>query len=331
MDLLTLPDLISFGRTCKQTRIDVRKYSKRVFSIEHAYRKYFNIEEIGQFQNLQSSIGLLVSGSTVLEFFNRENYNGDLDTFCNIRHCKVAGDWLTSNGYSYQPKEGQAIDFDNSFSETYSNETTTQTEQDADTDEYQFNTVVNIWNFARNSSKIQLIGTRGAPLETIFSFHSTCVMNVFTHRAAYCLFSKLTLEEKTTMLIDLQAPLNAREMYPVHKYKNRGFNILHNPTFRLVCDPSSSVSALVPRYIGDKHCCRVPFHQYSIITSDVDFLGVNSWIMCYTSRFNTIKTSVLNISGAVVDYVFAPQNFTQIRSQLVAINNLITTGALRYE
>ncbi|KAH7879659.1 uncharacterized protein C8R40DRAFT_1165909 [Lentinula edodes] len=312
LDLLPLPDLLSFGKTCKQTRMDVRKYKER------------------------SSVGLLVSGSTVLEFFNREIYNGDLDTFCNIQHCKIAGDWLISHGYSYRPKEGQAIDFDSSFSETYNKETASETPEDADTDEYKFNTVVNIWNFMRSSSKIQLIATGGAPLESIFSFHSTnqssaCVMNVFTHRAAYCLFSKLTLEEKTTMLIDIQAPLNAREMYPIQKYKNRGFNVIHYPDFRLVCDPSSSLSALVPRYVGDRHCCRVPFHQCSTTTSDIDFLEVNSWVMGYTTRFNTIKVSVLSISGIAVDCVFAPQNLAQIRTQLAAIRDLIRIGAVRSE
>ncbi|KAJ3909334.1 hypothetical protein F5879DRAFT_791735, partial [Lentinula edodes] len=331
LDLLPLPDLLSFGKTCKQTRVDVRKYRERVFSIQHAYRNFFNIEEIGEFQNLQSSIGLLVSGSTVLEFFNREIYKGDLDTFCNIQHCKVAGNWLISHAYSYRPKQDQAIDFDSSFSETYNKETASQIAQDADTDEYQFNTVVGIWNFMRGSSKIQLVATRGAPLKCIFSFHSTCVMNVFTHRAAYCLFSKLTLEEKTTMLIDIQAPLNAREMYPIQKYKNRGFKIMHNPDFRLICDPSSSLSAVVPRYIGDRHCCRVPFHRYSTTTSDIDFLEVNSWVMGYTTRFNTIKVSVLSILGIAVDCVFAPQNLTEMRKQLAAIHNLIRIGAVRYE
>ncbi|KAJ3920927.1 hypothetical protein F5877DRAFT_65348 [Lentinula edodes] len=309
LDLLPLPDLLSFGKTCKQTRVDVRKYRERVFSIQHAYRNFFNIEEIGEFQNLQSSIGLLVSGSTVLEFFNREIYKGDLDTFCNIQHCKVAGNWLISHAYSYRPKQDQAIDFDSSFSETYNKETASQIAQDADTDEYQFNTVIRI-----QANEL-----------------SACVMNVFTHRAAYCLFSKLTLEEKTTMLIDIQAPLNAREMYPIQKYKNRGFKIMHNPDFRLICDPSSSLSAVVPRYIGDRHCCRVPFHRYSTTTSDIDFLEVNSWVMGYTTRFNTIKVSVLSILGIAVDCVFAPQNLTEMRKQLAAIHNLIRIGAVRSE
>ncbi|KAJ3909340.1 hypothetical protein F5879DRAFT_791762 [Lentinula edodes] len=331
MDCLPVSDLLTLSKSCKQTRTDVTKYKERVFSIEHAYRNFFNIEEIAQFQKLQSAIGLLVSGSIVLEFFNRERYNGDLDAFCNIRYCAIAGEWLTSHGYSFQPKQNQPLNFNDSFSQISNNNQTRLTTTDEDLENYNSNTVAGVWDFIRNSSKIQLIATCGAPLECIFSFHSTCVMNVFTHRAAYCFFSKFTLEDKVTMLIDLQAPLTEREMYPIRKYEDRGFTIMHRPTFRLICDPSSSLSVLTARYIGDKHCCRVPFHQYDNDTPDIDFLELNSWAMAYTPNYNTIHITVLDIPGAVVDCVFGPKNFAQIRTQLTAIESLIKTGALRYE
>ncbi|KAJ3872441.1 hypothetical protein F5051DRAFT_339345, partial [Lentinula edodes] len=327
MDCIPLPDLVALGRTCKQSRIDVTKYKERVFSIQHAYRNFFNVEEIAEFQKLQQSIGLLVSGSIALEFFNREAYDGDLDAFCNVLYCKVAGEWLMSHGYLYQRKEGQAVEFIDSFSET----PITSTTIDADTEEYRFSTVTAVWDFVKNSSKIQLIATCGAPLECIFSFHSTCVMNVFTHRAAYCLFSKLTLEDKTTMLIDTQPPLTEREMYPIQKYKNRGFTIMHRPTFRLICDPSSSISVLTPRYIGDKHCYRIPFRQLYAGAPAVDFLELNSWTMAYVTNYNTINITVLDIPGAVVNCVFGPQNLAQVRTQLSSIKTLIRSGALRYE
>ncbi|KAH7879664.1 uncharacterized protein C8R40DRAFT_1029990, partial [Lentinula edodes] len=227
MDCLPVSDLLTLSKSCKQTRIDVTNYKKRVFSIKHAYRNFFNMEEIAQFQKLQSSIGLLVSGSIVLEFFNRESYNGDLDAFCNIRYCTIAGEWLISRGYSFQPKENQPLDFNDSFTQISSNNQTRLTTTDEDSENYNFNTVAGVWDFMRNTSKIQLIATCGAPLECIFCFHSTCVMNVFTHQAAYCFFSKLTLEDKTTMLIDLQAPLTERQMYPIRKYEHRGFSIMH--------------------------------------------------------------------------------------------------------
>lgn len=123
----------------------------------------------------QQSIGLLVSGSIALEFFNREAYDGDLDAFCNVLYCKVAGEWLMSHGYLYQRKEGQAVEFIDSFSET----PITSTTIDADTEEYRFSTVTAVWDFVKNSSKIQLIATCGAPLECIFSFHSSSLTILF--------------------------------------------------------------------------------------------------------------------------------------------------------
>lgn len=53
MDCIPLPDLVALGKTCKQSRIDVTKYKERVFSIQHAYRNFFNVEEIAEFQKLQ--------------------------------------------------------------------------------------------------------------------------------------------------------------------------------------------------------------------------------------------------------------------------------------
>ncbi|KAJ3904923.1 hypothetical protein F5879DRAFT_921856 [Lentinula edodes] len=331
MDCLPVSDLLALSKSCKQTRLDVEKYKQRVFSIQHAYRNFFNVEEVAQFQRLQNLTGLLVSGSIVLEFFNRESYNGDLDAFCNIRYCAVAGQWLISHGYLFQAKDGQPSEFVECLSESYNNNQIRVVASDEDLEDYSFNTVVGVWNFMRKSSRIQVIGTCGPPLQCIFSFHSTCVMNVFTHHAAYCFFAKLTLEDKITMLVNLQAPLTAREMYPIRKYENRGFSIMHRPSFRLICDPYSSLSVLTPRYVGDKHCCRVPFHQYDSDAPHIDFLELNSWAMGYTTNHNTVHVAVFDIPGAVVNCVFHPHVLAQVRAQLVAIENFIITGVLRYD
>lgn len=157
-----------------------------------------------------------------------------------------------------------------------------------------------------------------------------CVMNIFTHRAAYCLFPKLTLEDKTTLLIDLQAPLNMRDMCPIRKYQDRGFSVVHRPTFEEACDPSSSISFLALRYVGDAHCCRIPFHDLGGNLSSVDIIESNSWDMAYTRKHNTIDFCSLSVPGAIVDYVIGPHNIALVRAQMSAVSTILDNGVLQY-
>lgn len=80
-------------------------------------------------------------------------------------------------GYLFEPVGKQTSEFERTFSEICEKEnTTTETiavADDSDIRDYTFDTIAAVWNFVRGPSKIQLIGTRGSPLETIFSFHSS--------------------------------------------------------------------------------------------------------------------------------------------------------------
>ncbi|KAJ3854697.1 hypothetical protein EV368DRAFT_13760, partial [Lentinula lateritia] len=191
----------------------------------------------------QAATGLLVSGSTALHFFTRTFYGGDLDTYCQLSFSKTAGHWYLTHGYSFAPAEGQMNDFNADVDRV-----------NAAIEEepfYKLNNIAAVWNFKQGSQQIQLIATHMSPLHTIFSFHSTCVMNVLTHNAAYCLFPQLTLERKTTLLVDLQCPLTEIQMNAVKKYIDRGFDILHQAPVSMTSHPLSALTFLHPRFIGD--------------------------------------------------------------------------------
>ncbi|TDL14742.1 hypothetical protein BD410DRAFT_168231 [Rickenella mellea] len=51
-------------------------------------------------------------------------------------------------------------------------------------------------------AKVQMIVVQNSPLECILNFHSTVVMNVITHKAAYCLFAWMTLEERRGVVVE---------------------------------------------------------------------------------------------------------------------------------
>ncbi|KAJ3872333.1 hypothetical protein F5051DRAFT_294997, partial [Lentinula edodes] len=203
----------------------------------------------------QAATGLLVSGSTALHFFTRTFYGGDLDTYCQFSYSNTVGHWYLVHGYSFAPAEGQMNDFNadvNRVKAAIEEEPfVVAIPVETDIREYKLNNIAAVWNFKQGSQQIQLIATHMSPLHTIFSFHSTCVMNIFTHNAAYCLFPQLTLERKTTLLVDLEYPLTEIQMNAVKKYIDRGFDVLHQAPVSMTSHPLSALTFLHPRFIGD--------------------------------------------------------------------------------
>ncbi|KAJ4489698.1 hypothetical protein C8J55DRAFT_390463, partial [Lentinula edodes] len=191
------------------------------------------------FPRYKATTGLIVSGSTALSFFTRVPYGGNLDTYCQLSQAQTVGQWYESHGFTFAPTDKQNPLF------------TTDYLLDDDIREYRVKNIESVWNFIRGQHRVQLIATRGSPLETILSFHSTCVMNILTHRAAYCLFPQLTLEDKTTLLIDLVSPLTEIQTAAVRKYALRGFTIIHQAPTSMACNANSALTFLRPRRVGD--------------------------------------------------------------------------------
>ncbi|KAJ3845634.1 hypothetical protein EV368DRAFT_6607, partial [Lentinula lateritia] len=199
--------------------------------------------------------GLIVSGSTALKFFTRVDYGGDMDCYCHLPQAITVGLWFIAHGLLYTPVGEQLNDFRADFSricEHFDDESpAVDIPVQEDIREYKLNNIVSVWNFVRGPLKVQLMATMGSPLTTILSFHSTCVMNILTHDAAYCLFPKLTLEHRASLLIDLTLPMTEVQAAAVNKYSERGFEMMRSAPTSWTCDPKSALTFLRPRFIGD--------------------------------------------------------------------------------
>ncbi|KAJ3932054.1 MAG: hypothetical protein NXY57DRAFT_1075724, partial [Lentinula lateritia] len=212
---------------------------------------------------LTATTGLVVSGSTALKFFMHVDYGGDVDTYCHLQQANTVGLWYLAHDFVFEPVVGQLGDFTADFKKTCKLHEEELPEVmipiDGDIREYKLNNIAAVWNFLRGSLKVQLIATIGSPLTTILSFHSTCVMNVLTHEAAYCLYPNLTLEHRATLLMSLTLPMTEVQAAAIEKYWQRGFEILTDVPTSWSCNPNSAVTFLCPRFIGDKHCYKIPF------------------------------------------------------------------------
>ncbi|KAJ3720686.1 hypothetical protein C8R42DRAFT_538107, partial [Lentinula raphanica] len=177
-------------RTCHTANI----YVSSIYRILSAY---FTRDEVDSFRNLQAVTGMVISGSSALQFFNREVYDtndhrSDLDTYCVLSKCDAVGDWLLSHNYEYQPQRNQLPCFADDWKKTQESKSTS-IDTNLESERYPSRTFASVWNFIRDGRTVQVIAVKVSVVESILSFHSTCVMNIITHRAAYCLFAKATL------------------------------------------------------------------------------------------------------------------------------------------
>ncbi|KAJ3831019.1 hypothetical protein F5878DRAFT_123942, partial [Lentinula raphanica] len=151
LGFLDFIELQHLRRTCHTANIYVADFHRRAYNISHILLPYLNDVEIKEFRGIQASTGMVISGSSALQFFNRETYDTehhhpDLDTYCLLGKCDVVGRWLLSTGYEYHPRRNQLQSFQDDFDKKQS---TSNTPADTDlvSEHYPSRTFIAVWNF----------------------------------------------------------------------------------------------------------------------------------------------------------------------------------------
>ncbi|KAJ8690127.1 hypothetical protein PTI98_011585, partial [Pleurotus ostreatus] len=79
---LSLADLRAYGLSCKTIMKDVDEYIERAYNIERLLMNFLPQEHIGDFRMVQGAIGMIIGGSSALQFFSRRYYDdSDLDLY----------------------------------------------------------------------------------------------------------------------------------------------------------------------------------------------------------------------------------------------------------
>ncbi len=96
--------MLRYSRTCKTAYYMVQDYMKRAFRVDRLLSRYFSPAEITHFRELQFVTGALISGSTALQFLDRDTYpDSDLDVYVQYRFIRLLTEWLVEIGYKYKP------------------------------------------------------------------------------------------------------------------------------------------------------------------------------------------------------------------------------------
>jgi len=104
LDNLSYADIFRYSRTCKDVHHIVSSYMLRKHKLETVLGKYFTDHQILHFRHLQATTGMIISGSTALQFFERVSYpESDLDLYVEHRYRHPIALWLASIGYRYVP------------------------------------------------------------------------------------------------------------------------------------------------------------------------------------------------------------------------------------
>ncbi|KAJ3885039.1 hypothetical protein GG344DRAFT_59834, partial [Lentinula edodes] len=300
-------DIDNLGLTCSWLEHEKQQFRSSSNKIDLVLDRFLTVGEIGGFQDIQVSTGMVVSGPVALQFFSREVYETDLDTYCVLGKCLDVAKYYLSIRYQYRPSKHQLDYFEDDFSRIVD-----QRWDAVNRGAYLQDNVVQVWNFDRSGSKIQLITTARSPLETVLTFHSTCVMNVITHRRAYCLFAWTTFKDCCTVVIDRGDRDNASG---VEKYRGRGFEVVDVPNVDCIMNRHSDLTGVAARYMKDYRTWHVAVENFGSESATHNFMEGNSFEMGYSEGKTGIIYVPIEEDTYSKNFIAAPGDLQHLREQ----------------
>ncbi|KAJ8518863.1 hypothetical protein ONZ45_g4092 [Pleurotus djamor] len=263
------------------TSANVDVFQTYIHSFDRLLQQHFFPRHFAGFRKMQSISGLVISGSTVLNFLRAEsNTFNDLDLYVDVVNTEYAFAWMRSTGCIAHHKL-EPVDFMNIFERLLETVLGIRLEnvRDAGSDEmkaalraltpgeqfapgqrpavldvryYSAPQILHVMDFlSPKKTKIQLIICVSGVMDTLLRFHSSQVMNFVTAQACYCLFPKETIEMKMSLMF--KEP-DYKTTLALKKYRNRGWVYLESE----VDAQERRVFPAGTRTYGGSDCLRVP-------------------------------------------------------------------------
>ncbi|KAK7014468.1 hypothetical protein VNI00_019346 [Paramarasmius palmivorus] len=264
---LSAKDLLNYSKVNRAARNAVKAFYKRALRVENVLSRYFDDDELRRFRILRYTTGCLVSGSTALSFFERQTFpESDLDLYVDYRFAIFISDFLLSSGYVFEPfrteRKRQAKNIASALEAMDRRIVHEEQENEAieGFGEYITSGIMDVFSFVRDGKKVQIIATGGprnpSPLDVIFMFHSTVVMNIIAYSHAISFFPKATFIDHVSVVNETRS-YRADQDPPRAKYAERGWKIRKDIDAISFLD-RNTVFGISDRYVGDRKCWTVP-------------------------------------------------------------------------
>ncbi|TFK61793.1 hypothetical protein BDN72DRAFT_903786 [Pluteus cervinus] len=243
-------DLYHLQLTCFRLNAIIINFNSRAYHLEDVLSPFFEKDEYTDFREMQKSTNAFISGSTALQFFSREVFEGcDLDLYVEKGQETALVDWLQSIHYKLVQLIG------------LTEEEMEQVEEPPSL--FYSPYVIQFLKLIRGEKRIEVMVIDRSPLFAIFHFALTCVHNFITYEGAMSLYPYSTFHDRQALF--LPHVLGERDGVFCQKYERRGWEICDAPG--MVHHMSSSVD----RQVGDSYC------WYQPISSKSDTLQKLSW------------------------------------------------------
>jgi len=261
---------------------------KLAFDVNVHFARFFS--DPIQFRRLQAATHCVVSGSTALQFFNREVYpDSDLDLYVDFRNALDVCQFIlddVARAYTFLPCGEQDRDFTAVLEDFVARGTQhfseNQNINEGATGGYGLEQVLEVFSFVsrdeenRVLNKVQVVVTDLNPFVSMLTFHSSksfsrfkiklltspssivftaVVMNAITFKAAYSLYPKGTLEDKKMLLTGSPRKFNHKQA--LEKYVRRGWHAVRSISPDEQAD-SSAAFRFGKRWVTDSNSWILP-------------------------------------------------------------------------
>ncbi|KAK0451283.1 uncharacterized protein EV420DRAFT_1560053 [Desarmillaria tabescens] len=267
-------DLYNYSKANREAYQSIASFRKRAYTLNKYLLPYFTEDQIASFRALQKELGILISGSTAIQFFEHdagEYEDSDLDLYVNHSRCYEVEAFLRKAGYRFRPRKSQQETFEANaglvdwlmnfiFFEP--------------TSSYANPAIAGVFDFYNAADKkVQLITAKYAPVDVILHFHSTCVMNFITHSHACSLYARATFGERRSVPSRAN---KARDVEARKKYHDRGWK-----TVGVAPDDPAIEFHDILRRVGDKHCWVIPLDHNN---EEDDLVRIHTWKMDFFKK-----------------------------------------------
>ncbi|EJD32909.1 hypothetical protein AURDEDRAFT_177997 [Auricularia subglabra TFB-10046 SS5] len=199
--------LMRLRRVCHQMKGVVDDFSKARYNVDKMLRLFLGMTNVLDFRCLQAEVGAVFSGSSVIQFFEDNDWadDSDLDVYLYAGTAGLVGTFLMARaGYVYQGDD---------FASDFATEPATLGKH-----LYCSPYVRRVYKFAKDDLKIDLVVATESPIRTIVHVHSRPIINGVTWNRAFSCFAAASWSKHG--MVPTESSPGA-----IAKYRERGFKL----------------------------------------------------------------------------------------------------------
>ncbi|PPR07902.1 hypothetical protein CVT24_002815 [Panaeolus cyanescens] len=208
LTMLSPQSLACLSQVDRMSAYIVQSFYRNVYNLRSFLAPVIPPAAFSALQILLARTGCIISGSTAVLFIGRysESTVEPLDLFVRSAFCQEIYEFLLAIGFNMVEFNGNA--------------SMAMRQKKGVAGDFIFSSVA---TFERSQAKVIVVASTDGPIEAILNFHSSIVMNIITHEAAYSLYPLATFEH---CVMAMNHCFHPSEVKCIDKYRSRGWKLM---------------------------------------------------------------------------------------------------------